>query len=130
MLRTTLEDMAPGVAECKSPLTQGGSSEQRLTVARLVTGIVLEAELYGKTARERAKLGAQLVLGTLDLAYPTPAMAARQVKVDPKLVHRALGHTARPPCPAEMSSYIARFGIARTERLIEQIKAVAVGVAA
>ena len=51
MLRTTLEDMAPGVAECKSPLTQGGSSEQRLTVARLVTGIVLEAELHGKTAR-------------------------------------------------------------------------------
>ena len=47
MLRTTLEDMAPGVAECKSPLTQGGSSEQRLTVARLVTDIVLEAELHG-----------------------------------------------------------------------------------
>jgi hypothetical protein len=95
-----------------------------------ITGNCLEGELRGKTPKERAYLAAQLVSGTLNLVQPTSVQGARLVNTGPGLVHRALGHPVRPPCPADMASYITRFGIERTERLIARIKAVAAGEAA
>jgi hypothetical protein len=95
-----------------------------------ITGNCLEGELRGKTPKERAYLAAQLVSGTLNLVQPTSVQGARLVNTGPGLVHRALGHPVRPPCPADMASYITRFGIERTEQLIAQIKAVAAGEAA
>ena len=85
------------------------------------------ANCAAETPKERAYLAAQLVSGTLNLVQPTSVQGARLVNTGPGLVHRALGHPVRPPCPADMASYITRFGIERTERLIAQIKAVAAG---
>ena len=90
-----------------------------------ITGNCLEGELRGKTPNERAYLAAQLVSGTLNLVQPTSVQGARLANTG-----RALGHPVRPPCPADMASYITRFGIEHTERLIAQIKAVAAGEAA
>ena len=86
--------------------------------------------MRGMTGKGRANIGAQLVNGELTLIEPLVPMAARLVCVSPELVHRALGHAVRPPCPADMLGYVTRFGVERTERLIAQIKAVAAGDAA
>lgn len=97
-----------------------------LAAAIPVTGRCLQEELRGKTPAERAHLGAQLVAGMLALTWPTVPMAGRLVCTSSQLIHRALGHPVRPPCPADMVSYISRFGIERTEALIVQIRAVTV----
>jgi hypothetical protein len=96
--------------------------------AVLISGRCLEDELRGKTPKERSYLGAQFVAGTLRLIWPSVPMTARMVKAAPELIHRALGHPVQPPCPADMASYISRFGIERTERLLAQIKAVTINV--
>src|SRR5690242_12201103 len=95
---------------------------QPLAEASPVTGRCLQAELRGKTAAERAHLGAQFVAGVLVLTYPTVPLAGRLVGTNAQLIHRALGHPVRPPCPAVMVSYIDRFGLERTEALIAQIR--------
>jgi hypothetical protein len=90
------------------------------------TGRCLEAMLRGQSPQQRADIGTRFVVGKFRLIWPTPAQVARLVCTSPVLIHRALGHPVRPPCPADMASYISRYGIERTEALIAQIRAVVV----
>ena len=117
----TIEEMVGFAGHVNTPLASAPAVS-----AITITGRQLARELRGKTARERAYLGAQIAAGALDLVKPLASQAAGLVRVNPKRMHRALGHTARPPSSVEMINYVGRYGLRRTEELIRQIKAVAV----
>jgi hypothetical protein len=108
------------------PVLQVSTPTPPLADAVLVSGRCLAAELHGKAPKERAYLGAQFVTGGLRLVWPTPAQMARLIEASPRLVHRAFGHPVRAPSRAQMLCYIDRFGVAHTEALIAQIRAVTV----
>jgi len=109
----------------------GGRVNDNLPVPGIaVTGNQLEDNLRGQPPSIRAQLAAKFVSGELVLIELTSAQGARLVNTGPALVHRALGHPVRPPYPADMVSYIRRYGIERVKALIVQIEAVSAAKAA
>jgi hypothetical protein len=133
MLQTLVEEVeavAPGFTERKTPPVKVPVIKVPVTVeVAPITGTVLQQMLRGKKPSQRAQVAAGFVAGSSQLVVPTPAQAARLTKASTTSVRRALGRKPRSPSLAEMADFIGRYGVAETELLLGQIRAVAVGTA-
>jgi hypothetical protein len=91
-----------------------------------ITGRDLQAMLRGASLDARARFAAYLVTGAWRLVWPTVPMAAHVTTVDPKRVHRALGHPPRPLTHPEMVDWILRHGRENVRQALTAIDAVAI----
>jgi hypothetical protein len=85
-------------------------SHAALAQSAPITGRDLQAMLHGASLDARARFATFLVIDRWRLVWPTVSMAARVSGVEPKRVHRTLGHPPRQLTHSEMVDWILRHG--------------------